>query len=102
MKENGQLSKWRRHLSGLTRDRDFEGYAPEKVCLLLADEADTVFKTTVSEGEWVWKGQVIGEPEGAGACIHASITGVVGRRRARPGSRSRKRTMTARPGNVCG
>ena len=77
MKENGQLSRWRRHLSGLTRDRAFEGYAPEKVCLLLADEADTVFKTTVSEGEWVWKGQVIGEPEGAGACIHASITGVV-------------------------
>ena len=77
VKENWQLKNCRQCWEQMTKERAFEGYVPEEVRILLADTAGNHFRRTVSEGENVYKGQVIGEPEALGACIHASITGIV-------------------------
>lgn len=62
----------------LTREKSFEGYVPEKVCLSLGQEKGGSCHLTVVEGESVCRGQVIGEPEpGQGSCVHASIDGYI-------------------------
>lgn len=62
----------------LTREKAFEGYVPEKVCISLIQDAGIICCPTVLPGEYVCRGQVIGEPEDdRGACVHASISGYI-------------------------
>ncbi len=62
----------------LTRDKAFEGYVPEEVCISLCQIDGILCHPTVKEGDYVFKGQVIGEPDDEKyACIHASISGRV-------------------------
>ncbi|MDD3221427.1 MAG: RnfABCDGE type electron transport complex subunit D [Lachnospiraceae bacterium] len=62
----------------LTREKSFEGYVPEKVCISLGQEKGVQCHLTVVQGESVCRGQVIGETEpGQGCCVHASIDGYI-------------------------
>ena len=62
----------------LTREKAFEGYVPEKVCISLSQDGEAICRPTVLQGEYVSLGQVIGESDsGEQACVHASISGYV-------------------------
>ena len=54
----------------LTREKAFEGYVPEKVCISLSQDGEAICQPTVLPGEYVSLGQVIGESDsgGAGLC----------------------------------
>lgn len=62
----------------LTREKAFEGYMPERVCISLSQNGEAICRPTVLPGEYVCRGQVIGEAESEDeACVHASIAGYV-------------------------
>ena len=62
----------------LTREKSFEGYVPERVCISLSQNGEAICRPTVLPGEYVCLGQVIGEAESEEeACVHASIAGYV-------------------------
>lgn len=62
----------------LTREKAFEGYVPEQVCISLNQNEDRACIPTVIPGERVCCGQVIGEAVSEeGSCVHASVTGYV-------------------------
>ena len=62
----------------LTREKSFEGYVPERVCISLSQNGEAICRPTVLPGEYVCRGQVIGEAESEDeACVHASIAGYV-------------------------
>lgn len=62
----------------LTREKAFEGYVPERVCISLSQNGETICRPTVLPGEYVSQGQVIGEADSEeDACVHASIAGYV-------------------------
>lgn len=44
----------------LTREKAFEGYVPEKVCISLSQDGEAICQPTVLPGEYVSLGQVIG------------------------------------------
>lgn len=61
-----------------TREKAFEGYMPNQVCISLKQGQGKSCRPTVLPGEYVFKGQVIGTPEASDtACVHASISGIV-------------------------
>ena len=45
----------------LTREKAFEGYVPERVCISLSQNGEAICRPTVLPGEYVCRGQVIGE-----------------------------------------
>lgn len=47
----------------LTREKAFEGYVPERVCISLSQNGETICRPTVLPGEYVSQGQVIGEAD---------------------------------------
>lgn len=62
----------------LTREKSFEGYMPDSVCISMCQSGDDVCLPTVAPGEYVRRGQVIGEARSEkGSCVHASIDGYV-------------------------
>ncbi|MBQ2288040.1 MAG: RnfABCDGE type electron transport complex subunit D [Lachnospiraceae bacterium] len=62
----------------LTRDKSFEGYMPEKVCISLCQMDGVICHPTVNIGDYVYRGQVIGKPDDERfACVHASISGYI-------------------------
>lgn len=62
----------------LTREKSFEGYVPDRVCISLGQNGEAICRPTVLPGEYVCRGQVIGEAESEDeACVHASIAGYV-------------------------
>ena len=62
----------------LTREKAFEGYVPEQVCISLSQNGEVICLPSVLPGEYVSLGQVIGETDsGERACVHASIAGYV-------------------------
>ncbi len=62
----------------LTREKSFEGYVPDQVCISLNQNGGMDCHPTVLPGEYVCCGQVIGEPvSDGGSCVHASIAGYV-------------------------
>ena len=62
----------------LTKDKAFEGYLPEEVCISLCIKEKQMCLPTVQIGETVSKGQIIGKLDDIEAgCIHASISGKI-------------------------
>ena len=62
----------------LTKDKAFEGYLPEEVCISLCIKEQQMCLPTVKIGETVSKGQIIGKLDDIEAgCIHASISGKI-------------------------
>ena len=47
----------------LTREKAFEGYVPEQVCISLSQNGEVICRPTVLPGEYVSLGQVIGETD---------------------------------------
>lgn len=78
MGKNHGINVYQESWEQLTRNKAFEGYVPEEVCISLCQFDDIICRPIVKTGEYVAKGQVIGEPESeAHACVHASISGYV-------------------------
>ena len=62
----------------LTKDKAFEGYISDEVCISLCQRDHVIASPTVQCGDFVSKGQVIGKTNEAEASfIHASISGIV-------------------------
>ena len=78
MAKNRGINVYEESWEQLTRNKAFEGFMPEEVCVSLCQMDDKICRPTVEVGEYVSKGQVIGEPEEQGyACVHASVSGYV-------------------------
>ncbi len=78
VKKDHGIDVYKESWEQLTRDKSFEGYVPEQVCISLCQIDGILCHPIVKEGDYVFKGQVIGEPDDEKyACIHASISGRV-------------------------
>ena len=76
--KNHGIDVYKESWEQLTRGKAFEGYVPEEVCISLCQMDQIFCHPTVKKGEYVSRGQVIGEPDDETyACIHASISGRV-------------------------
>lgn len=75
---SGGINVYEKAWEQMTREKSFEGYVPERVCIALDQNGGAPCRPTVLPGEYVFRGQVIGEPAcEAGSCVHASISGYV-------------------------
>lgn len=78
MGKNPGINVYEASWEKLTRDKAFEGYMPEEVCISLLQNENSICRPMVLPGEYVSRGQVIGEPVcETDACVHSSIAGYV-------------------------
>ena len=81
---SGGINVYEKAWEQMTREKSFEGYVPERVCIALDQNGGAPCRPTVLPGEYVFRGQVIGEPAceatPASADMSKKFTGTRGRR----------------------
>ena len=75
---NAGMDVYETYWEELTKNKAFEGYLPETVCVSLCLREHLMCIPTVKVGESILKGQIIGRLESTeSGCVYASISGTV-------------------------